>query len=511
MQRKNRVVVDGSALEIADVVAVARYGARVELTASVIAEIHRAREWVQTIVGQETPVYGITTGLGDLCRIRINADERRELSMRIVKSHACGVGDPLPEEEVRAIMFCQVLNFSHGHSGVRAIVVETLVEMLNRRITPWVPSQGSVGYLTHMAHVALVMIGLGQAYYQGELQPGALAMERAGLQPVQLVEKEGLSLVNGTPCMTGIGALAAYDAFVLARWADVVGSLSIEALGGSSEPFDERVQNVRPFKGQGIVANNIRCMIKGSDLINSNRANQVQDPLSLRAIPQVHGACRDQIEQVVATITTEMRSATDNPLVFEDSNGPVAISSCNAHGEPVALATDTLCLAVSELASISERRQHRLLNPYVNNLPAFLIENSGLNTGFMITQYVSASLVAENKVLSHPISVDSIMTSALQEDHVSMGTPAAIKARQVTRNSQKVLAIELLLAGQALDFHRASHVLGRGTSAVYRMLRERVDFRHDDREFSEDLRAVISMIEGHADLAILERAIGTLG
>jgi histidine ammonia-lyase len=510
MRDNKRVCVNVSGLDIRDVVAVARYGARVELGADAISNINRARKWVETIVSQEKPVYGITTGLGDLCRIRIEADQRRELSSRIIMSHACGVGDPLSEEEVRAIMFCQILNFSHGHSGVRLEVVQTLVEMLNRQITPWVPSQGSVGYLTHMAHIALVTIGLGQAYYHGELLPGSLAMERAGLRPIQLVEKEGLSLVNGTPCMTGIGALAVYDAQVLARWADVVASLSLEALAGSSEPFDERVQNVRPFKGQAVVANNVRRMISGSDLVDSNRTVQLQDPLSLRAIPQVHGACRDQIEHVVEVITTEMRSATDNPLVFDDGNEPVAISSCNAHGEPVALATDILCLAVAELASISERRQHRLLNPYVSNLPAFLIDNSGLNTGFMITQYVSASLVAENKVLAHPISVDSIMTSALQEDHVSMGTPAAIKARQVTRNSQKVLAVELLLAGQALDFHRNSHTFGKGTSTVYGILRERVEFRSGDREFSGDLLKVISMIENPSDLAFIEKSLGVL-
>lgn len=446
-----RVVIGEGPMELSHLVAVARYNATVALSSHVEQQIGRARNWVQSMVEENNAVYGVTTGLGDLCQVRIDSQSLRDLSQRIVMSHACGVGDPLSEEEVRAIMFAQIANFSHGHSGVRVVLVQTLMDMLNQHVTPWVPSQGSVGYLTHMAHIGLVVIGRGRAYVGGELLPGSQAMARAGVAVLELAEKEGLALVNGTPCMTGLGALAAYDAQGLADWADVTAAMSFEALRGLTDAFDARVQGVRPFAGQAVVAARLRDLVRHSAVTDTDRDRRVQDPLSLRAIPQVHGACRDHIRQVVASVTTELNSATDNPLLFEDGSSGVAISSCNAHGEPVAMAMDQLGVAVSELANISERRQARLVNSQVSGLPAFLINEAGLNSGFMITQYVSASLVAENKVLAHPASVDSITTSALQEDHVSMGTLAALKARRIVKNAQKVIALEMLSAAQAMD------------------------------------------------------------
>ncbi len=496
------VIIGDTTITSEDVVAVARHGALVALSSAAVQRIVRARDWVENMVLENQAVYGITTGLGDLCRVRIEPGSLRDLSRRIVMSHACGVGEPLSDEEVRAIIFCQIVNFAQGHSGVRLELVQTLMAMLNTHVTPWVPSQGSLGYLTHMAHIASVTIGLGQAYVDRVLLPGSVAMQRMNIPVLSLVEKEGLSLVNGTPCMTGLGALAVHDSKLLARWADISAAMSFDALRGLPDALDPRVQAARPFPGQAIVAHNLRGLLYNSNAVGSQREHRVQDPLSLRAIPQVHGACRDQIDQATVTINTELRSSTDNPLLFEDQAGCIAISSCNAHGEPVALAMDQLGMAVSELANISERRQARLVNPQVSGLPGFLICDAGLNTGFMITQYVSASLVAENKVLAHPISVDSITTSALQEDHVSMGTSAALKARRIIKNAQKVIALEILAAAQAMDLHPRDTRFGEGTTAMHNFVRDQIPFRTQDTEFYPDLERVIALVENADPLEV---------
>lgn len=490
-----QVVIGEEPIDLTHVVAVARGGAIVSLSRQAEQRISQARGWVESMVRDHKTVYGVTTGLGDLCQVRIDTKSLRELSRRIVMSHACGVGEPLSDEEVRAIMFCQVVNFSHGHSGVRLELAHTLIDMLNHHVTPWVPSQGSVGYLTHMAHIGLVVIGRGRAYLNRELLTGAHAMERAGIKTVDLAEKEGLALVNGTPCMTGLGALAAYDAQLLADWADVTAAMSFEALRGLTDAFDERVQAVRPFPGQVEVAARLRHLVRNSTVADADSTRRVQDPLSLRAIPQVHGACRDHIRQAQASLNMELKSATDNPLLFDDGISGVAISSCNAHGEPIALAMDQLGMAAAELANISERRQARLVNSQVSGLPAFLIEEAGLNSGFMITQYVSASLVAENKVLAHPISVDSITTSALQEDHVSMGTPAALKASRIVKNAQKVIALELLSAAQAMDLLGPTASFGDGTTEAHRLVRKRINFRRQDSEFYPDIAEAVALVE----------------
>lgn len=500
-----RVVIGDGPIELSQVVAVARHNAEVALSPRAEELIGRARGWVERMVRDNETVYGVTTGLGDLCQVRIDSQSLRELSERIIMSHACGVGDPLSEEEVRAIMLAQILNFAHGCSGVRVELVRTLINMLNRHVTPWVPSQGSVGYLTHMAHIGLVVIGRGRAYVSGELLPGAQAMDRAGVDIVRLAEKEGLSLVNGTPCMTGLGALTVYDAQVVADWADVSAAMSFEALGGLTDAFDERVQKVRPHAGQTEVATRLRHLVRHSQMTNTDENARIQDPLSLRAIPQVHGACRDHIGQVAHSVTVELNSATDNPLLFEHGSSGLAISACNAHGEPVALAMDQLSIAVSELANISERRQARLVNPQASGLPAFLINDAGLNTGFMITQYVAASLVSENKVLAHPASVDSITTSALQEDHVSMGTSAALKARRIVKNTQKVIALELLSAAQAMDLLQSPGRFGDGSTIAHRLVRKRISFRNRDREFSSDIAEAVALVEEPVPLDIIKR------
>ncbi|MFC4766265.1 histidine ammonia-lyase [Effusibacillus consociatus] len=507
--RKSIILLDGDDLKIEDIVAVARYGARVELSTLVAEKIKKCRALVDRFVSEERVIYGVTTGLGDLCKVRITAEQSSALSRNVIMSHACGVGNPLPEDQVRAIMFCAVVNFSQGHSGVSLETVETLIRMLNERVTPWVPSQGSVGYLTHMAHISLVAIGLGQAYCNEQLMSGKEAMSRSGIPLLSLKEKEGLSLVNGTVCMTGISALTIYDSINLAKWSDIAGAMSFEALKGNKSAYDHRVHKVRPFKGQVKVANNLLRLSDGSEITEKYKEYRVQDALSIRSIPQVHGACRDKIEHAAEIVRTELNSATDNPLIFDDGDGGISVSACNAHGEPLALTMDMLAASVTELANISERRIDRLINPHVSELPAFLVEKSGLNSGFMIPQYVAASLVAENKVLSHPISVDSIPTSAYQEDHVSMGTPAALKACQVVRNTQKVIAIELLTAAQALEFHRPLK-FGKGTEFVYGLIRKKVSAWIEDRVFYPDIHQMISVVEDGSWIQAIEEQVGQL-
>ncbi len=501
--------IDEKEATLDDLIAVARYGAKVEIGDQAARKIKDCRALVDKFVQEERTIYGITTGLGELCKVRISPEESSILSKNILMSHACGVGEPLRADQVRAIMFAAIVNFCQGHSGVRIETVETLVQMLNAGVTPWVPSQGSVGYLTHMAHIALVAIGLGEAYYQGKLLSGKEAMEAAGIALLSLREKEGLSLVNGTVCMIGLSALAVYDAINLAKWADIAAAMSFEALKGTYYAFDERVHKARPYKGQIRVAENMLRLIAGSEIAEKYKDYRLQDALSIRSIPQIHGACRDKIEHAADTVTIELNSATDNPLIFADGQGGLSISACNAHGEPLALSMDMLAMAVAELANVSERRLDRLVNPHVSELPAFLIEKNGLNSGFMIAQYVAASLVAENKVLAHPISVDSIPTSAFQEDHVSMGTPAALKAMQVVRNAQKVIAIEMLAAAQALEFHKPLQ-FGRGTKAMYESIRTKIPVLVEDRVFYHDLGQMISLVEDEQWIHYVEEQVGNL-
>lgn len=503
------ILIDGQQKRIEDVVAVARAGVEVILTDEIKGKISRCRMLVEQFVKEKRVIYGITTGLGELCKVSVPEDKLSELSRKIIMSHACGMGAPLPYDQVRAIMFSAVLNFSIGHSGVRLETVETLVKMLNLGVVPFVPGQGSVGYLTHMAHISLVMIGMGEAYYNGQLYPGKEAMEKAGIETLTLEAKEGLSLVNGTVCMTGIGSLVIYDAIQLAKWTDIAGAMSFEALKGTRYAFDKRINELRPYKGQIQVADNLLRLIEGSEVSEKYKDYRVQDALSLRAMPQVHGASRDKIDHALEIILIELNAATDNPLIFETEDGGVSISSCNAHGEPIAQTMDLLAISVSELGNISERRIDRLVNPHVSELPAFLVENPGLNTGFMIPQYVASSLVAENKVLSHPISVDSIPMSAYQEDHVSMGTPAALKANQVIRNVQKVISIELLTAAQALEFHRPLK-FGAGTSLVYQLIRKQIPKWTEDRVFYPDLEKINRIVEENSWINTVEEKIGTI-
>ena len=434
--------------------------------------VNRARAVVDEIVASNKVAYAITTGVGKLSEVRIAGDQIRELQVNLVRSHAVGVGDPLAVPETRAMMLLRANSLAKGHSGVRAVIIDTLCEMLNRGVTPFVPSQGSVGAsgdLAPLAHLALALIGEGECFNdKGERVPSADALKRAQIKAVVLESKETISLINGTQGMLAVGTLSLLAAETLVDSADVIGSLSCDALKGTDAAFDERIHKARPHSGQIKTAANLRRMLEGSQIRESHReCGRVQDAYSLRCIPQVHGAVRDTLAYCREVFEIEANSAVDNPLVFitGNSEGDV-ISGGNFHGEPLAFALDFLAIAVCALAGISERRIERLVNPALSEgLPPFLAPGAGLNSGFMMPQVTAAALVSENKVLAHPASVDSITTSGNKEDYVSMGMTAAIKLRRIVENTRNVLAIEAMAVAQALDFLAPLKTSKRGQNA----------------------------------------------
>jgi histidine ammonia-lyase len=420
--------------------------------------VNASRAVVEKLVRENRLAYAITTGVGKLSDVRIDAAQNRELQINLVRSHSAGVGEPLSQEETRAMMLLRANSLAKGHSGVRLRLINMLCEMLNAGVHPVIPSQGSVGAsgdLAPLAHLALTLIGEGEAIFKGERLSGAEALRRAGLAPITLEAKEAISLINGTQAMLAVGTVALLTAENLATTADVVGAMSLDALRGTDVAFDERIHSARPHSGQVQVAGYLRWLLGGSEIRQSHKeCGRVQDAYSLRCIPQVHGAVRDTLAFCRRTFTIEMNSAVDNPLVFADS-GPEGevLSGGNFHGEPLAFALDYLAIALTALAGISERRVERLVNPTLNEgLPPFLAPDAGLNSGFMMPQITAAALVSENKVLAHPASVDSITTSGNKEDYVSMGMAAAIKLKKVLANTTYVLAIEACTAAQALDF-----------------------------------------------------------
>ncbi|MGH7317100.1 MAG: histidine ammonia-lyase, partial [Candidatus Rokuibacteriota bacterium] len=452
-------IVGAGTLRIPDVVAVARGKAAVLLDPDAAPLLERGRALLEALDAGGQPVYGVTTGVGKLKDTFIPHEDRRQLQRNLVLSHAAGVGPPLPEGETRAVLLLLTASLARGHSGVRPAVVELIVACLNRGVLPVVPERGSVGAsgdLAPLAHVALCLIGEGEAILAGARMPARDALSRAGLQAVTLEMKEGLALLNGTHLMAGLGALLVDEAAHLAKLADVAGAMSLEALMGTNTAFDERIHALRPHPGQLDSAANLRELTRDSGIIASHRdCTRVQDAYSLRCMPQVHGAAREAIGFARAMIEREINSVTDNPLLFCDTDGGdggAVLSGGNFHGQPLALALDTLAIGLTQLAGIAERRIDRLTNPLTSEgLPPFLSPRGGLHSGYMIAQYVAAALASECKGLSHPASVDSIPTSGLQEDWNSMGAGAALKCRQVLGHARQVLAIELLLAAQALD------------------------------------------------------------
>jgi histidine ammonia-lyase len=512
MARTTAVRLTGEDLTPDDVWHVAVEAGTAELDDSARVKIAAARAVVENALRQDEPTYGVTTGFGRFVSARIPGELAEELQLRLLRSHACGVGEPYPREIVRAAMLMRANALAKGYSGTRAEVAELLLECLAQDVIPEVPSRGSVGAsgdLAPLAHLALPLVGEGQARVDGELLSGGDALARAGLEPIKLEAKEGLSLVNGTQFMGAFAALGLVRARRLARVADVACALSVDALQASRNSFLPRIHELRPLAGQAASAANILALLEGSAIIEAHRwCDRVQDAYSLRCAAQVHGAARDLLDYVEQTASVELNAATDNPLVFPEDG--TVLSNGNFHGQPVAFALDALAMAVSELASISERRTERLVNPALSDgLPPFLAHDGGLNSGFMIPQYVAASLVSENKSLCHPASVDSIPTSAGQEDHVSMGNASGLKAWQVLANAEHVVAIELLAGAQAVEFH-APLEPGIGSRAAREFVRSVSPRLRDDRPLADDIEAVTAAIRDGSVLAAVEADAGEL-
>jgi len=500
----NALHINGNDLILEEVLEVAGSDHRraVLLAADAREVVNHARAVVDDIAAGEKLAYAITTGVGKLSDVRIAGDQIRELQLNLVRSHACGVGDPLPVAETRAMMLLRANSLAKGHSGVRPLIIDTLCEMLNRGVIPYVPSQGSVGAsgdLAPLAHLALALIGEGECLLEGVGRvPSAEALKRAQIKPVVLEAKEAISLINGTQAMLAIGILALLAAETLVDSADVLGGLSCDALKGTDTAFDERIHKARPHPGQLHSAANLRRMLEGSQIRESHReCGRVQDAYSLRCIPQVHGAVRDTLAHCRSIFETEANAAVDNPLVFvtdtRDESGDV-ISGGNFHGEPLAFGLDFLAISLSALAGISERRIERLVNPALSEgLPPFLAPGAGLNSGFMISQVTAAALVSENKVLAHPASVDSITTSGNKEDYVSMGMGAALKLRRVVENTRNVLAIEAMAVAQALDFLAPlkSSKRGQAAHAAIRSVSPKIEH---DRVMYGDLAKIAALI-----------------
>jgi histidine ammonia-lyase len=501
---------DGTNLTLPLVRDVACDGRNVELDPSVRGHIAAARDLVEKTVARAEPVYGVTTGFGKLKNVRIAPEDAVKLQHNLLRSHSAGVGDPLPDDAARASVLLRAQSLARGNSGVRVELVELLLALLNHGVTPVIPSQGSVGAsgdLAPLAHMALVLIGEGEAIHRGERMPSARALERAGLKPLTLSFKEGLSLINGTQVMTGIGALALLRAHNACKAADIASAMSLEAFLGTDAAFDERLSALRPHPGIAHVGRNLRRLLRDSEVMSSHEGcDRVQDPYSFRCTAVVHGAVRDTLRFVTSVVEIEMNSVTDNPIVFPEDGD--FVSGGNFHGEPVALAMDHLAIALAELGSISERRTYKLLDG-LEGLPPFLTAHHGLHSGFMLAQYTAAALVSENKGLAVPASVDSIPTSAGQEDHVSMGTIAARQAERAVGNLENVIAIELLAAAQALDF-RAPLRSGRGTAIAHRVIRERVAHLDEDRVMSGDIAAVREIVVNGALVNAVEADLGSL-
>lgn len=495
-----------------DLEKIARKGARVKIPKEIEEEFAKGRALIDRWVKEERKIYGVTTGFGALSTVTISGDDTVKLQRNILLSHAAGVGSPLPEDVVRAMIAIRLNDFCLGKSGLRMVTINKLVEFLNSSIVPVVPEKGSVGAsgdLSPMSHIALVLIGEGEAFVKGERLKGAEALKRCSIEPLELQAGEGLALINGTQMMTAIGALSVIDIANLCKHADIAASMSLEVLLGTRTAFDPRIHEARPHQGQLTVASNMLKISADSEIISSHKdCSRIQDAYSLRCSPQVHGATLDTLNYAKQVIETEMNSSTENPLIFTDSEDYV--SGGNFHGQPVALILDFLGIAVSELASISERRVERLVNPDLSGLPAFLVENGGLNSGFMIVQYTAAALVSDNKVLAHPSSVDSIPTSANKEDHVSMGANGARKLLRIIENVEEVISIELLCAAQGYDLF-TNLKGGIGTKAAHDMIRTRVDYLKKDRLISNDINIVKDLLKEGKIIKAVESKTGKLG
>lgn len=505
------IEIDGESLSIEDVIEVARNHAEVTLADSARQKMDKSREVVESTVKEGRIVYGVNTGFGDLANVSIDGNQLEKLQVNLIRSHSVGVGSPFSLEIVRGMMLLRANALAKGYSGVRIKLVETLIKMLNRNLTPVIPEKGSVGAsgdLAPLAHMALVIIGEGEAFYDGKRVSGKTAMNKAGIEILTLRAKEGVALINGTQAMTSIGALIVQDALGLIRNALVASAMSLEALRGTRAALDTRIHQLRPHEGQLDVAQALLHLLPDSE-INQSHANcgKIQDAYTLRCIPQVIGASLDTVRYVRSILETELNSVTDNPLVFPDEKD--VVSGGNFHGQPIALAMDFLGIALSEIANMSERRVNRLVNPHLSGLPAFLAAESGLQSGMMLAQYTAAALVSENKVLAHPASVDSIPTSADQEDHVSMGTIAARKAQEILENVRNVISIEYLCAAEGIDLLaplKAATPLVRAKDVI----RREVPKMEDDRALSSDIKKIYHLQLSGKIIHEVEREAGSI-
>ncbi len=508
------ILLDKQPITNDELVAVARYNAiagfsrdgesRVEKTSSLI------RRWVK----EKRVIYGITTGFGAMCNVIIPEDDTSQLQENILMSHAAGVGNPLPSEVVRAIMALRIHDLSLGYSGCRMETIRYMLQFLNKGVTPIIPEKGSVGSsgdLAPTAHLGLVLIGRGEAEYNGKRLSGGEVLKELELEPLKLEGGEGLALINGTQVMTAIGVLVVNDAVRLSKTADIACAMSLEVLMGSNSEFDPRIHQIRPHPGQIATADNILKMIKGSEIIDSHQGcARVQDAYTLRCAPQIHGASKDAVAHAMRVIDIEINSTTTNPLIFSDTE-EVRLGG-NFHGQPIAMAADYLSMGIAELGSVSERRIERLVNPQLSDLPPFLVNNGGLNSGYMIGQYAAAALVSENKVLAHPACVDSIPTSANKEDHVSMGTIAIRQSREILNNVEYVIAIELLCAAQAYDLINQINPMtgGVGTRVAYEVVRRHVPYLDKDRDLYLDIETMVKVLRSGEIVEAVEAAVGTL-
>jgi histidine ammonia-lyase len=502
--------IDGNSLTIDDVTRVCREDVRVALDERAKAGMEKSRAFVRRIVEEGRTVYGITTGVGELANQFIPPGQVEKLQQNLIRSHATSVGAPFPEDVVRGIILLRANALAKGFSGVRVLLVETLLALLNQRVFPYIPCQGSVGAsgdLSPLAHLALVLTGEGECLVKGGRAPSAQVLQEAGIEPLVLQAKEGLALINGTQIMSALGCLVTTEASLLMKNAQIAGAMSLEALKGTSKAFDEKIHQVRPHPGQIRCASNMRKLVADSAVIASHKdCEKVQDAYTLRCIPQVYGPILETIDYARRVLQIEINAATDNPLVFPET-GEV-ISGGNFHGEPLAFAMDYLGIALAEIGDISERTVDRLVNPHVSGLPPFLAHDSGLNSGFMISQYTAASLVSENKILAHPASVDSIPTSAGQEDHVSMGAIAARHAWDILHNVEYVVAIEMLTAAQGMDFHPFEP--GKGTGVAHQIIRKHVPHLDNDRPLYRDIEMIRELVVSGEMVDAVEKAVGRL-
>ena len=504
-----RVELSGEGLSLEQLVAIARWDAKVDLASAALDRVDAARACIERRLASGEVFYGINTGFGALSNVHIAPENLAQLQLNLIRSHACGLGKPLSDDVVRAVLALRIQTMLRGHSGVRRQTVKLMCDLLDRNIVPVVPSQGSVGAsgdLAPLAHIAMALIGEGPVRYKGRQVIAAEALEAEGLSALAPQAKEGLCLINGTQVMCGLGLLLCQDAQHLFTTADVGAAMTVDATRGTPVAFQERIQQVRPHPGQAVSAANLRLLLDDSEIRLSHvDCESIQDPYSLRCAPQVHGAVRDAYSHTLEKLLIEANSSTDNPLVFAETDE--IVSGGNFHGEPAALVLDYLAIALSDLANISERRIEKLVNPHMSGLPPFLAHDPGLNSGYMIPQVVAAALVSENKILAHPASVDSVPTSAEKEDHVSMGMNGALKLRRVVRNVAHVLAIEVLAAAEALEFLKPNQG-GRGVRAAHAFVREFAPSMTTDRSLSEDLETLTDHIVSGAFTRHVEGELG---